>query len=129
MTIPKEFPKNSQRIPKKFPQNFENIQFPTSHLESENPFGLVLLHIIALLNMKKIYKNIVNEKHCNLNIEPWTFLVCPQGELTQKNLHNSLFLGGPNKENKPPVLLALILCYLMPEYLHICPNTSITRIE
>ena len=79
---------------------------------------------------KKGYKKIVNEKQCNLNIEPWTFLVCPQGELTQKILHNSLFLGGPNKENKPPVLLALILlCYLMPEYLHICPNTSITRIE
>ena len=80
-------------------------------MESENPFGLVLLHIIALLNMKKIYKNIVNEKHCNLNIEPWTFLVCPQGELTQKNLHNSLFLGGPNKENKPlgPISIDTVL--------------------
>ena len=50
--IPKEFPKNSQKItkknPKKFPkhsQDFENIQFPTSHLEAENPFGLVFLSI------------------------------------------------------------------------------------
>jgi len=44
--IPKEFPKNSQKIPQKnpieFPQNSQNIQFPTSHLEAENPFGLVL---------------------------------------------------------------------------------------
>ena len=31
--IPKEFPKYSQ--------NFENIQFPTSHLEAENPFELI----------------------------------------------------------------------------------------
>jgi hypothetical protein len=44
LRVPKEFPKNSQKIPKKFPKNsqdFENIQFPTSHLEAENPFGLV----------------------------------------------------------------------------------------
>ena len=100
--------------------------FFTARLARCSPF----YYIIGLMNMKKkVYKKIVNEKQCNLNIEPWNFLVCPQGELTQKNLHNSLFLGGPNKENKPPVLLALILCYLMPEYLHICPNTSITRIE
>ena len=55
--IPKEFPMNSQRIPKDFlknsqrinsqrkipknSQDFENIPFPTSHLEAENPFGLV----------------------------------------------------------------------------------------
>ena len=63
--IPTEFPQNSQRIPKNFPKNFpknpqkipknsqryskkvpknsqdfENIQFPTSHLEAGNPFGL-----------------------------------------------------------------------------------------
>ena len=31
--IPKESPKNSPVI--------ENIQFPTSHLEAENPFGFV----------------------------------------------------------------------------------------
>ena len=51
---------------------------------------------------KKRLQKIVNEKQCNLNIDPWTFLVCPQGELTQKILHNSLFLGGPNKETKKP---------------------------
>ena len=48
--IPKEILKNSPKIPYKFkdsqricknPQDFENIQFPTSHLEAENPFGLV----------------------------------------------------------------------------------------
>ena len=33
-------PKNFQTISQKVP-NFENIQFPTSHLEAENPFGLV----------------------------------------------------------------------------------------
>ena len=35
-------PKNFQSISQKVP-NFENIQFPTSHLEAENPFGLVLI--------------------------------------------------------------------------------------
>ena len=33
--ISKEFPTNSY--------DFENIQFPTRHLEAENPFGLVFL--------------------------------------------------------------------------------------
>ena len=28
-----------------FPKQFENIQFPISHLEAENPFGLVLYRI------------------------------------------------------------------------------------
>ena len=51
----KEFPKNSQKIPKSVPKNspkipkkFKNSQkipgfrkFPTSHLQAENPFGLV----------------------------------------------------------------------------------------
>ena len=46
---PKKIPqKNSQRIPKKinFSKNFsdfESVQFPSSHLEAENPFGLVLV--------------------------------------------------------------------------------------
>ena len=31
--------KNSQD----FPKFFENIQFPTSHMEAENPFGLVFI--------------------------------------------------------------------------------------
>jgi hypothetical protein len=35
---PKKFQTLSQKVP-----NFENIQFPTSHLEAENPFGLVLI--------------------------------------------------------------------------------------
>jgi hypothetical protein len=35
-------PKNFQTISQKVP-NFENIQFPTSHLEAENPFGLVFI--------------------------------------------------------------------------------------
>ena len=42
--ILKEFPMNSQKIPLYPPKNsqdFENIQFRTSHLEAENPFGLV----------------------------------------------------------------------------------------
>ena len=42
----KEFPDNSQRILKEFPKNsqdFENIQFPTSHLEAKNHLGLVYL--------------------------------------------------------------------------------------
>ena len=43
--IPKEFPKNSQRIPKDFLRfskyHTREFQFPTSHLEAENPFGLV----------------------------------------------------------------------------------------
>jgi len=33
---PKHFQTISQKVP-----NFENIQFPTSHLEAENPFGLL----------------------------------------------------------------------------------------
>ena len=43
----KKFPKKSRKKPKNFQTisqkvpNFENIQFPTSHLEAENPFGLV----------------------------------------------------------------------------------------
>ena len=35
-----------RKIPDKFPktsQDFENIQFSTSHLEAENPFGLVFM--------------------------------------------------------------------------------------
>ena len=53
--IPKEFPKDSQKIAQKFlknPQDFENIQFLTSHLEAESPFGLVFLFSFL---MKKIY--------------------------------------------------------------------------
>ena len=38
-----KFPKIS-RIPKNVPIFFENIQFPTSHLEAENPFRHVYLH-------------------------------------------------------------------------------------
>ena len=38
----KKIPKISKRFLKK---DFENIQFPTSHLEVENPFGLVLCNI------------------------------------------------------------------------------------
>ena len=48
LKIPKIFPKKIlKKIPRisninlKNSQNFENIQFPTSHLEAENPFGLV----------------------------------------------------------------------------------------
>jgi hypothetical protein len=40
-------PKNFQTISQKVP-NFENIQFPTSHLEAENPFGLVLCIVFFL---------------------------------------------------------------------------------
>ena len=29
-----------------FPKQFENIQFPISHLEAENPFGLVFREMI-----------------------------------------------------------------------------------
>ena len=46
--LPKNLPGNSPKMLKKFPNNFsknskdfENIQFPTSHLEAENSFGLV----------------------------------------------------------------------------------------
>ena len=48
-------PKNFQTISEKVP-NFENIQFPTSHLEAKNPFGLVfhLVHL-ALGNVNKDY--------------------------------------------------------------------------
>ena len=38
----KSFPKKFlPKIPPKSSQDFENIQLPTSHLEAENPFGLV----------------------------------------------------------------------------------------
>jgi hypothetical protein len=36
----KNSPKKSKNIPKIF-QDFESSQFPSSHLEAENPFGLV----------------------------------------------------------------------------------------
>ena len=46
---PPRIPKNFQKTPKKFPKNspkspkiWKNIQFPTSHLEAENPFGLLV---------------------------------------------------------------------------------------
>ena len=65
--IPKEFPKNSKRIPKEFQKqsqkqsqripNFENIQFPTSHLEAENPFGLVFSWYL------NEYRSIINFKN------------------------------------------------------------------
>ena len=47
----KDFPKTSRRLPKEFQKNskiqkisqdFENIKFPTLHLEAENPFRLAL---------------------------------------------------------------------------------------
>ena len=38
---PEKNPKNFQTISQKG-SDFENIQFPTSHLEAEDPFGLVL---------------------------------------------------------------------------------------
>jgi hypothetical protein len=59
----KEFPKNCQRIPPKFPKNlripknsqdFEIIQFPTSHLEAENPFGLVFSKSCIPLRRPKV---------------------------------------------------------------------------
>ena len=42
---PKKFQKKSWKNPNNFSKipNFENIQFPTSHLEAENPFGLFFL--------------------------------------------------------------------------------------
>ena len=42
----KKIPKKSKKFPINFSKNswdFENIQFPTSQLEAENPFGLVFL--------------------------------------------------------------------------------------
>ena len=39
----KILPKNSKQLPNNFSisfSDFENIQFPSSHLEAENPFGL-----------------------------------------------------------------------------------------
>ena len=43
--MPKNFLTISQKI-----SNFENFQFPTSHMEAENPFGLVLLVKLQRLN-------------------------------------------------------------------------------
>ena len=53
---PKKFLQKNWKIPKKSEnslnnflknsQDFENIQFPTSHLEAENPFGLVLFSFL-----------------------------------------------------------------------------------
>ena len=43
--VPQKFPKNSQKI-QEIPKNsrdFEKVQFSTSHLETENPFRLVIL--------------------------------------------------------------------------------------
>ena len=37
---PKNFPTISQKVP-----SFQNIKFPTSHLEAEDPFGLVSLAV------------------------------------------------------------------------------------
>ena len=52
---PNNCPKNTPKIPPKYPQNtpkipknsqdFENIQFPTSHLEADKPFRLVFWNI------------------------------------------------------------------------------------
>ena len=52
--FPKNFPKKSQQNIKKFPKNyqdFENtIQILTSHLEAENPFGLVYGSLCLVLS-------------------------------------------------------------------------------
>ena len=37
---PQKIQEKSKNISQKIP-NFENIPFPTSHMEAENPFGLV----------------------------------------------------------------------------------------
>ena len=37
----KESRKKSKKFPKNFSKSNENIQFPTSHMEAEDPFGLV----------------------------------------------------------------------------------------
>ena len=47
--------KNSQD----FPKFFENIQFPTSHMEAENPFGLVTSDIHHVTIFTNFTKNIV----------------------------------------------------------------------
>jgi hypothetical protein len=71
--IPQKFPKNSPKFPKKYPpkypkiskkiqelpknsQDFKNIQFLTSHLEAENPFGLVFFKFL------KYYHNLTNSE-------------------------------------------------------------------
>ena len=45
-------------FPKNF-QDFENIQFPTSHLEAENPFGLFNLYPIIECNGKQGTKEMI----------------------------------------------------------------------
>jgi hypothetical protein len=46
--IPPKNSKNFQTVSQKVP-SFENIQFPTSHLEAENPFGLVFIFYLDFL--------------------------------------------------------------------------------
>ena len=60
--IPLRFPKKSQKFQKRFKdyqkiqefptnyQDFENIQFHISHLEAENPFGLVYGSLCLVLS-------------------------------------------------------------------------------
>ena len=50
----KSFPKKFlPKIPPKSSQDFENIRLPTSHLEAENPFGLVY-NINYMLNSEHL---------------------------------------------------------------------------
>ena len=72
MRFPKKSPKIPRKIPKKiqeFPKNsqdFENIQFPTSHLEAENPFGLVwckiMLNLLDINDKQSYNENITCKK-------------------------------------------------------------------
>ena len=64
--IPLRFPKKSQKFQKRFKdyqkiqefptnyQDFENIQFLISHLEAENPFGLVLTNFMIYFSSGKL---------------------------------------------------------------------------
>ena len=66
----KEITEKIQKISKTFLKDFESIQFPSSHLEAENPFGLVYTAATADCkgttpkNFDKVLKSQTNKYLC-----------------------------------------------------------------
>ena len=85
---PKKFLKKNppKKFPKKFLNKFENIQFPSSHLEAENPFGLVYLGVRNQCNRwnhghwffyRDLYiKKLPRSPKPVISVDPWPLYLC-----------------------------------------------------
>ena len=93
--------KKFQKNPKKFSKNFENIQLPTSHLEAENPFGLVFSEGRFDFLFSTCFSSIVNpvlEYQENLFFKSWFIFRGRQIKVLPKRTNKA----GISTSNRPP---------------------------